>query len=378
MRSFRNQEHVGPSVEESLDKFSGAALEGIQNASGSFFSDDQLGKIIAEWRGRVQKAGKPTPYEDPLIRAMLLKPFEEVVAAASEIAGDLPYIQICSIDTGNLCVKVEFEPETKSYTIGFDVRILLLIQAISQILAKSLPTRRTDDYAVADTRLEAISSKIKTPGVALPLAQILECITYGAWAAFDDEFKIEKVNLTHYTVFRDAISTFILGHEIAHILLKHNSDTYSFEVEKEIVNNIGWECTEKYLMWAKEMQADRLGELLSVCSQSAHNNFGLFSLLGGPLFFRTMCLVDSAKTLFIETGDNGSDTHPRYNLRIGAALAGVADYYDLLDLEVDNIGAKLQMWGMWIEEIFLEYNTVASALFKRAGVDRRPPDGSES
>lgn len=192
--------------------------------------------------------------------------------------------------------------------IFVDADLLVFVSSVAKLAAqclvgadgKSLASKAETDQALA-------SSDVQAATVDLFRASTL----WGSVRA-SKPFVAPSHLLNSWHMLNQTMGVFVLGHELAHVLLGHIDDekaaaTVSMsEVENADVLLFSQEA---------ELHADRDGALLAATSAHAHHGHSLLDIASPYLFMRALHLLETCKSVFGRESGGLDSTHPSARLR---------------------------------------------------------------
>ena len=192
--------------------------------------------------------------------------------------------------------------------IFVDADLLVFVSSVAKIASqclvgadgKSLVSKAETDRALASRDVQATAADLFRSSALL------------GYVRASKPFVISPHLLNSWHMLNQTMVAFVLGHELAHVLLGHIDDEKAVatvsvpEVENADVLIFSQEA---------ELHADRDGALLAASSARAYQGHSLLDIASPYIFMRALHLLETCKSVFGREDGGLDSTHPPARLR---------------------------------------------------------------
>lgn len=192
--------------------------------------------------------------------------------------------------------------------IFVDADLLVFVSSVAKIASqclvgadgKSLVSKAETNRALASRDVQATAADLFRASALL------------GYVRASKPFVISPHLLNSWHMLNQTMVAFVLGHELAHVLLGHIDDEKAVatvsvpEVENADVLIFSQEA---------ELHADRDGALLAASSARAHQGHSLLDIASPYIFMRALHLLETCKSVFGREDGGLDSTHPPARLR---------------------------------------------------------------
>lgn len=192
--------------------------------------------------------------------------------------------------------------------IFVDADLLVFVSSVAKIASqclvgadgKSLVSKAETDRALASRDVQATAADLFRSSALL------------GYVRASKPFVISPHLLNSWHMLNQTMVAFVLGHELAHVLLGHIDDEKAVatvsvpEVENADVLIFSQEA---------ELHADRDGALLAASSARTHQGHSLLDIASPYIFMRALHLLETCKSVFGREDGGLDSTHPPARLR---------------------------------------------------------------
>lgn len=272
---------------------------------GAGMSDEVAEEVL-----NARASDKVGELDDPRTRDAVEKTLERVfqVMQLMELPDLSSKVLISSLSSGAvnaLVAKGTWDPVVHIFV---DADLLVFVSSVAKIACQCL--------VGADGK--SLISKAETDGVLASrdvqetAVDLFRASTLLGYARASKPFVISPHLLNSWHMLNQTMGAFVLGHELAHVLLGHIDDekaaaTVSLpEVENADVLIFSQEA---------ELHADRDGALLAASSAHAYQGHSLLDIASPYIFMRALHLLETCKSVFGREDGGLDSTHPPARLR---------------------------------------------------------------
>ena len=186
------------------------------------------------------------------------------------------------------------------YLIVFETELLQFCNLISKIIAKSIPIQKENDKIGFQFDEKMIVERIEKENIILiRFKELILGFLLTGRATSASQYILESPFNKIADHLRLAMEVFIMGHEYAHILLRHLGDK---ETQKQILNTN--DVFNVIYSWSQELDADVLGlPLMLIALKEEGRRYPDLSYSGAELFFSAYEVIERGKCIL----KNGTD-----------------------------------------------------------------------
>jgi hypothetical protein len=192
--------------------------------------------------------------------------------------------------------------------IFVDADLLVFVSSVAKIASqclvgadgKSLVSKAETNRALASRDVQATAADLFRASALL------------GYVRASKPFVISPHLLNSWHMLNQTMVAFVLGHELAHVLLGHIDD------EKAVATVSVPEVENADVLifsQAAELHADRDGALLAASSARAHQGHSLLDIASPYIFMRALHLLETCKSVFGREDGGLDSTHPPARLR---------------------------------------------------------------
>ncbi len=286
-------------------------LDKIIKAQFPNLPQDKTAKVKDELKQQWTQTKKieiPTKYQNPWEYKIILDIANRIETSANSLRFSFKNIEwglkdlplnivkpmIGTLPTGDIQGTTYLVPSSNEYVIVFENDLLHFCNLLSKIIAIGMPLKSVEGNDIHfSTKNNAIQKNIDQNGIILQRFQelILAYLIEGT-VTKATPYVLEFPHARLADPLLKSMEHFVMGHEFAHIYLKHVENKKT-NADKPIV-----------FLWKEEEEADSLSVLLTIGAMQNMGAVGSAGCIGAECFFSALEVIERGKCILKTGKDN--------------------------------------------------------------------------
>jgi hypothetical protein len=237
----------------------------------------------------------PARFENPIAHSIVSRLTNEIECSAERIFGwqykDKPTIG--TLPLGQVNASLIRVPFTEQYIIVFQENLFTFVSLCAKVVAAAIPSNGSRKPASFSYALNEIDERISSnPVISRRFTDLLTSYLLAGRPHADGQYVLVQPNRTYSEILIQAAELFALGHEHAHAIKGHLTQSIrEASNEPAVVDEIPFS-------WEQEFEADEVGVMLGIASMKRMGYDAGFGYSGADFFCSAMDIVEQAVGIF--------------------------------------------------------------------------------
>ena len=237
----------------------------------------------------------PTRFENPFAYAIMAHATNEIESSAERIFGWKYNVKptMGSLPLGRVNASAIRIPFTEQYIIVFQENLFTFVSLCAKVVAAAIPSDGSVEPATFSYALHEIDERISSNQmISTRFTELLTSYLLEGRPHASGQYALVEPNRTYSEILIQATELFALGHEHAHAIKGHLTQTMrEASSESAVVDEIPFS-------WEQEFEADQVGVMLGIASMKHMGYDTAFGYSGADFFCSAMDIVEQAAGIF--------------------------------------------------------------------------------